>query len=70
LRNIFNSDSLLLVTSISSVSLNDLYDGVNEFSEILSNRKIDKNILEKNNKIFTGKTGDTLKTLEFSQWVH
>jgi hypothetical protein len=41
-------------------------DGINEFSEIVSDRKIYQNILEENNEIFCGKAAYTLKSLEFS----
>lgn len=43
---------------------------INEFSEIFANRQIDKDVLEKTNKIFTCKSANTLKSLKFSQWVH
>jgi len=52
-------------------SLSHIWDNwINEFSEIFSNRQIDKNVLEKTNEILTCKSADTLKSLKFSQWVH
>ena len=51
--------------------LSHIWDNwINEFSEIFSNRQIDKNVLEKTNEILTCKSADTLKSLKFSQWVH
>jgi len=55
--NIFNGHSLVFVTSISSISLTDeRNDRVNEFSEVFTNWKIDKDILEQADEIFTGET--------------
>jgi hypothetical protein len=55
--NIFNGHSLVFVTSISSISLtNERNDRVNEFSEVFTNWKIDKDVLEQADEIFTGET--------------
>lgn len=60
-RDFLDGDSL-----ISSTFVSERDNRVNEFSEIITNRKINKNILEKTNKVFTGETTDTLKALEFT----
>ena len=60
-RDFLDGDSL-----ISSTFVSERDNRVNEFSEIITNRKINENILEKTNKVFTGETTDTLKALEFT----
>jgi len=61
LRDLLNSDSFLSTSIITE--RNNL---INEFSEIIANRKINKNILKQTNKVLICEAADTLETLEFS----
>jgi hypothetical protein len=66
MRNVFDSNTSIFATSCTSLVVSERNDGINEFSEIVSDRKIYQNILEENNKIFGGEAAHTLKSLKFS----
>jgi len=59
LGDLINSDSISLVV-FALLLLKVVSDGINELSEILTNWKINKDILEKTNEIIRGKTTNTL----------
>ena len=61
LRDFLDSNTLIARTFVSERN-----NGVDEFSEVVTDWEINKNILEKNDKVLTGKAADTLKTLEFT----
>lgn len=61
LRDLFDSNTLSSCTFVSKGN-----NGIDEFSEVVTDREINKNILEKTDKVFTGKAADTLKPLEFT----
>ena len=61
LRDFLDSNTLIARTFVSERN-----NGVDEFSEVVTDREINKNILEKTDKVFTGKAADTLKPLEFT----
>lgn len=68
-RDLLDGD--LLLSSLSTVVLTEMGDdGVNEFSEVLSDWQVNKNILEETNEVLTGEGTDTLEPLELSEWVH
>ncbi len=61
LRDFLNSD-----TFITSSLISERNNWVYEFSEVITDWKIDKNILEKTDKVLTSKAAYTLKALEFT----
>jgi hypothetical protein len=61
LRDFLDSNTLIARTFVSERN-----NGVDEFSEVVTDWESNKNILEKTDKVLTGKATDTLKTLEFT----
>lgn len=61
LRDFLDSD-----TFITSSFVSERNNWVYEFSEVITDWKIDKNILEETDKVFTSKAAYTLKTLKFT----
>ena len=53
-------------TFITSSLISERNNRVYEFSEVITDWKIDKNILEKTDKVFTCKAAYTLKALKFA----
>jgi hypothetical protein len=60
--------SLFFITTISDLDLGNQV--INKWSEVTSNWKINKNILENFNETFRCKASNTLKSLELTEWVH
>jgi len=54
LRNVLDTNSVSLLLTVSFVLSEESNNGVNKLSKVLSNRKIDQNILEKTNEILAG----------------
>lgn len=61
LRDFLRRDTL--GTTSLGTKLNDLVD---EFPEVIADRKINEDILEKGDKVIICEAADTLKTLKFS----
>jgi len=70
LRDIVNTNALVALLAAFIIGLaQERDDGVNEFSEVLTNWQVNKDVLEQTNKVFACKATDTLKTRELAQWV-
>lgn len=70
-RHLLNADTLGTSVTFSSFGLTEvLNDTINEFTEVLTDWEINKNLLEEYHEVLAGEATYRLQTLELSEWVH